>query len=125
MAESKSIASGTLKNHEFALKIYGADTTKRLKEREKDVITGTITEQRARCLREKLIAIVPRKKKKCLTSKEVQDFLLNELPASLKASPKKIEVTAWFVMNKTIQLFPNEVLISYYKEKSRYIELII
>jgi hypothetical protein len=42
MAESKSVASGTLKNHEFALKIYGADTTKRLKEREKDVITGTI-----------------------------------------------------------------------------------
>lgn len=121
LAKSKSVASGTLKNHEYALKIYGADTTKRLKEREKEIITGNVTEQRARCLRDKLISMAPRHKKKYLTPKEIQSFLLNELPENLKVHPVRIHVTTSEIVNKTKQLFPDEISIEKINKRTRII----
>lgn len=122
--ESKSLAFGNLKNREYALVVHGADVSKRPKEKEVHIITGNYTEQRARCLFEKLQSLTPYKKQKSLTSLEVQGFLLKDLPDELKSGNNKIEVTAWRVMNKCAQLFPDMVLIQYYKEKSREIVLI-
>ena len=124
LAESKSVASGSLKNHESALIVHGADVTKRLKEKEVHIIVGNITEQRARCLYEKLISTIPRKKKRYLTSNEVQSFLLKDLPDSLKANENKIDVTAWYVMNKCELLFPMSISITRINKRTRSLELI-
>lgn len=125
LAESEFLDKGTIKNRDYALIVHSADVSKRLKEKEVHVISGNITEQRARCLFEKLNSILPRNKKRYLTSKDVQEFLLNELPANLKPPAHKIEVTAWVIMNKTKKLYPNAISINHYKGKSKYIELII
>ena len=124
LKEAKNVASGSLKNHEAALIIHGADVTKRLKEKEVHAITGTVTEQRARCLYENLMLLTPRKKRKYMSSNEVQLFLLNELPDSIKATKPRIWVTAHDVMDKTKDLFPNLILIGRSGRRSRYIEII-
>jgi len=122
--EAKSLAFGNLKNREYALIVHGADVSKRQKEKEVHVITGNYTEQRARCLFEKLQSLQSVKKRKLLTSKEVQTFLLNDIPDTIKAPVNKIEVTAWVIMNKTKELYPMQISIGRYKQKSKYIEII-
>jgi len=124
LSEAEFLTKGTLKNREYALVIQGADVTRRHKEKEVKIIVGNLTEQRARCLYEKLVSVIPRKKRKFLTSNEVQTFLLNELPVNLKANDIGIQVTAFRTMNKTRQLFPDAVLIGNIGKKTRYIEFI-
>ena len=124
LSEAEFLRKGTLKNREYALIVHGADVTKRLKEKEVHIISGTVTEQRARCLFEKLNSVTPYKKRRFLTSKDVQSFLLKELPDNLKANAAHIDVTAWRVMAKCRQLYPSMVLIQNYNGKSKEILLI-
>ena len=50
LSEAEFLRKGTMKNREYALIVNGADVTKRIKEKEVHIITGKVTEQRARCL---------------------------------------------------------------------------
>lgn len=124
LSQAEFLRKGTLKNREYALIVHDADVTKRLKEKEVHIISGTVTEQRARCLYEKLNSVLPRKKEKFLTSHEVQMFLLNELTDDLKAPPSAAKVAAYDTMNKTRELFPNHISICMMNRKTRKILLI-
>lgn len=124
LAEAKSIASGTLKNHEYAIVIHGADTTKRLKEKEVHVITGTVTEQQARCLKEKLESLTPRQKRKFLMSKDVKLYFLKDVSDHLKINESNAHRDAYRIMNKCRELFPDAISIKNFNKKVRYIELI-
>lgn len=124
LSKSKFVVLGSLKNHESALVVHGADTTKRLKETEVVIITGNLTEQRARLVYEKILSMKIRNKKRFLTSREVQTFLLTELPADLKPSEHKIDVTAWVVMNKCKELFSLQVSFSLIGKRTRCLESI-
>jgi len=124
LAEAKSVASGSLKNHEYALVIHGVDVSKRLKEEEVHVISGNDREQQARCLLKKLESLKQIKNRRILTSNDVQIFLLKELPANITPSNVRIWVTAYEVMNKTMELYPDVISIGRIKKRSRYIELI-
>lgn len=124
LSEAEFLRKGTMKNREYALIVNGADVTKRIKEKEVHIITGKVTEQRARCLREKLSSVLPRNKARYLTSREVQEFLLKDVSANIKAPVDNIDVTAWRVMNKCRELFPNSVLIIRQNKKNRCLMLI-
>ncbi len=124
LSQAEFLTKGSMKNHEYALVIHGADVSKRIKEKEVHIIAGNVSELRARALLEKLMSMAPRKKRKYLTSKEVQLFLLNDLPDNLKAPKTRIWVTAHDVMDKTVELFPSMVLIGRIGKRSRYIEYI-
>lgn len=132
LSEAEFVQKGALKNREYCLRIHDVDVTKRPKEREVTLITGTITEQRARCLQEKLKSTSTRmlttrnskQIKKYLTSNEVKSFLLEDISDSLKPPKSAVLVAAYDTMNKTVELFPDHICIGYYKDKSRYIEYI-
>lgn len=124
LSESEFAQKGTLKNHTCALIIQGCDVSKRPKEKEIRIITGRTTEQQARCLLLELISLVPVQNQKTMSSKNVQDYLLEKLPVDIKPSKNDIDVTAWRVMNKCKQLFPNVVEIGRINGKDRYIEYI-
>lgn len=122
--ESKFVQKGTLKNHEYALIIHGADVTKRPKEKEVHIITGNVRELRAKALREKLISVIPRNKRKYLTSREVQEFLLKDVSVNLKTTTAGAAPAAWRTMNKCKELFPLDISIFEINEKDRCIEYI-
>jgi len=124
LSEAEFLRKGTLKNREYALIVHDADVTKRLKEKEVHVITGTITEQRARCLYEKLNSVLPRKKRKYLLSSEVQAFLLSEVSDNLKSPQTAIFKATRDTMNKTRELYPNVISVEWKNKKTKYIELI-
>jgi len=121
LAESEFLDKSTLKNREYALIVHGVDVTRRPKEKEVHIITGTVTEQRAGCLRVKLISTFPRGRQKYLSSKEVQQFLLRDLPAGLKPPSSAVKVAAYDTINKTKELFPDEVSIERLNGNSRMI----
>ncbi len=114
LSKAEFVTRGPLKNHEYALIINGADLTKRPKETVLQVITGNVTKQRVGCVRDKLISMVPRKiangkKVKCLFPKEIQTFILNELPGDLKVSESRVQVTASELIKIIPQAYPNEI----------------
>lgn len=123
LSESEFLMKGTLKNREYALVIHGADVTKRPKEKEVHILTGNTTSQRAGCLYQKLLTLTPVKKRRLLTSNEVKEFLINDLPDKLKVKGKYPERAAYDVMDKTKELYPDAILIESLNEKSRYIEI--
>jgi len=122
--ESEFLTKGTIKNREYALVIQGCDVAKRPKESIVKLIVGNTTEQQARCLIEELMSLINIGNKKKLTSNEVQTFLLTKLPATIKPNGDEIAVTAWRVMNKCKELYPDAIQIERSNEKDRYIELI-
>lgn len=124
LTEAKFMDKGSLKNHEYAIIFHGADVTKRTKEKEVFVVAGTKTEMRARCLSEKLISMLPRQKRKYMTSKEVQMFLINGLPDNIKVPYSNKKDAAKNVMNKTKELYPTMFFIGWVNQKSKYIEYI-
>jgi len=124
LSESKFVRKGTLKNHEYALIVHDADVTKRQKGREVHLITGNIRELRASVLREKLSSVIPRDKRKYMTSKEVQDFFIKDTSGKLKANSNSAATVAWRTMNKCEKMFPLEVSIFELNEKDRGIEYI-
>jgi len=121
---SKSAAFGTLKNHECAVIIQGASTTKRPKEKEVYLISGNDTEQIAGLLYERLITTKERRNRKYFTSKEVQSFISNEIPDNIKPKDKLIYRAAWRIMNKCKQMHPNEISFGGNGKSSREIEVI-
>ena len=123
-AESGFLTKGTIKNREYALVIQGCDVAKRPREGIVRLIVGNTTEQQARCLIEELMSLPSVDDRKKLTSNEVQTFLLKHIPAGITPKEDKIDVTAWRVMNKCKELFPDAIQIERSNEKDRYIELI-
>jgi hypothetical protein len=126
LKKSKFLVSGNLKNHESALIFKGVDTTKpRTKEKEVMIITGTVTEQRAKCLREELISIVSRElrgeKRKYLTSKEVQSFLKLGVSDNLLVGGDDVATAAYDTMNKCKEIYPNDISIEWINRKTRCI----
>ena len=124
LSEAEFLTKGNLKNREYALIIRGADISKRPKEPELHILTGTKTELRVKCVVEKLMSISAREKRKYLTAKEIQEFLLTEINNDLKGNPDRIQVTASEIMTKTGELFPNVVSIEYVNKKDRVLLLI-
>ena len=122
--ESEFLTKGTIKNREYALVIQGCDVAKRPKEDVVRLIVGNTTEQQARCLIEELKSLISVQNKKTMTSNDVQRFLLTKMPSIIKPKSDKIDVTAWRVMNKCKELYPDAIQIERFNEKDRCIELI-
>jgi hypothetical protein len=124
LKKAKFLTAGTLKNHESALIVYGADTTKRFKEGEIKRITGNKTEQRAKALRDKLLSMKVRDGRRYLTSVEVHDFLKTELPDDLKIKWAGGRPATHDVMKKTKSLFPKDISINSTEKNYQEIEFI-
>ena len=129
LSEAEFLRKGTLKNREYALIVHDADVTKRLKEKEVHLITGNETEQRIRCVVEKLLSMSERRiklfngnqflKMKYITPKEIQSFLLMEVDEGIRVNPERIQVTASEIMTKSTEMFPDVVSIEWINKKDR------
>ena len=73
------------------------------------MVAGNVPEIRARLLKEKL-ASATKVTEKFMTSPEVADFLLNDVPDEYKACSKSAASKAAFdVMKKALEMFPDEL----------------
>jgi hypothetical protein len=124
LAKSKFLIAGTLKNHEQALLLKGVNTSKRFKNKDILLLAGNNTELQARLLREKLILIQEGGNVKPFASKDIQSFILKDLPPELIPDDKNIYRAAWRIMNKCRELFPNEILIESNDGENRTIRFI-
>lgn len=126
LEDAKCFEKTLMKNREYALVIHGAEEylTKRQTEMEIHLITGNHGEQLARALRDKLISTTERQKRRYLTSKEVQTFLLTDIPRDIRPKDKLMYRAAWRVMNKCKLLFPNDISLGPEGKFSREIEFI-
>jgi len=89
------------------------------------MVSGNVTEIRARLLREKIDTVSPRQGKKFILSTEVQQFLLFEVPEEQRTTEKGARVAAGDVIKKAIEMFPESLQIGKTKGKGlRFIELI-
>lgn len=125
LAEAKNVASGSLKNHEFALVINGADVTKRPKEDCKYIVASTKTELRARCLFEKLLSVRRRGKRQYLTTIEVREFLLEELPDNIKIKRNNARQATHDVIKQCKVFFPESISLNQSERNYLEIELLI
>nr|MDD2315252.1 hypothetical protein [Proteiniphilum sp.] len=93
------------------------------------LITGNETEQRIRCVVEKLLSMSERRiklfngnqflKMKYITPKEIQSFLLMEVDEGIRVNPERIQVTASEIMTKSTEMFPDVVSIEWINKKDR------
>ena len=88
------------------------------------IFSGNGTEVRARFLKEKLQDVDYRNGKKFLNSKEVQGFLLREVPEEHRTTDKAARKVANDVMKKAFEMFPESLLLTKNKKGLNVIELI-
>ena len=88
------------------------------------IFSGNETEVRARFLKEKLQEVDYRNGKKFLNSKEVQGFLLREVPEEHRTTDKAARKVANDVMKKAFEMFPESLLLTKNKKGLNVIELI-
>lgn len=124
LSTAKSIASRSLKNHDWAIVTHGADVTKRPKEQVIHLITGNVTKQRAGCVREKLLSMSPRKiatgkKVKCLYPEEIQSYISKELHDDIKVPEDRIQVTASELITILPKMYPYEISVEKINRKTR------
>ncbi len=124
LSESKFLRKGSLKNHEYALIIDGADVSKRPKNKEVHLIQGNTRELRANALMNELKSIIPIKKRRTMTSKEVQEYLSIKMSGKLKATQAGAATAAWRTMKKCEQMFPTHIKIYDINDKDKGIEYI-
>lgn len=88
------------------------------------IFSGNGTEVRARFLKEKLQEVDYRNGKKFLNSKEVQGFLLREVPEEHRTTDKAARKVANDVMKRAVELFPESMILIKNKKGLNVIELI-
>lgn len=88
------------------------------------VFSGNETEVRARLLKDKLPDVEYRNGKKFLTSKDVQGFLLHEVPEEHKTTEKSARKVANDIMKKTVEMFPESAILTKNKKGLNIIEFI-
>ena len=88
------------------------------------IFSGNGTEVRARFLKEKLQEVDYRNGKKFLNSKEVQGFLLREVPEEHRTTDKAARKVANDVMKKAVELFPESMTLTKNKKGLNVIEFI-
>ncbi|WP_162198133.1 hypothetical protein, partial [Methanosarcina mazei] len=88
------------------------------------IFSGNGTEVRARFLKEKLQDVDYRNGKKFLNSKEVQGFLLREVPEEHRTTNKAARKVANDVMKKAFEMFPESMILTKNKKGLNVIEFI-
>lgn len=88
------------------------------------LVAGNETEVRARLLRDHLPSEAYRNGKKFMLGPEVQKFLLHEVPEEHRATTKGVRQATKEVMNKTLEMFPNEVRVGKNNKNRNFIEYI-
>lgn len=88
------------------------------------IFSGNGTEVRARFLKEKLQDVDYRNGKKFLNSKEVQGFLLREVPEEHRTTDKAARKVANDVMKRAVELFPESMILTKNKKGLNVIVLI-
>lgn len=124
LSRSKFYISGNLKNHKNVLIFKGINSVKRIKDKETHIIAGNNTEVRAKLLREKLLLMKRKSEKRCILSTEVSVFLSEELSEGLKVTNRNTRTYSRRVMEKLVNLFPDEFRMGKNDKNLLYVEFV-
>jgi hypothetical protein len=91
---------------------------------ETKILSGNVTEIRARMIFENLKTVDFRQGKRFSLSTEVRDFLLLKIPDEYRTTEKGAKQASKDVMEKALELYPNQLKIGKTRKNVRYIELI-
>jgi hypothetical protein len=94
------------------------------KPNEQVIITGNMTEIRARLFKERIVSVNYRHGKKFMLTPEIKRFLLNEIHEDYRTTDKGAKQAAHDVMKKALEMFPDELKAGTASNGVKFIEYI-